>query len=355
MPAVVATAAVTGLRMPAAAAGVMSAPDRAISHSSVRSSSRFAAARALRQNSHVRIAANTAAGWHHGRHGGHWRHRNGGFGWVGPLFWPYAYDDFFDYILWGDDYDDAFWGYGYGGIYAGMFSPYGYRDLARYQPRDTGSTPNAPIDQLAQMCGEDSRDIAGLPIDQFQQAIQPNDAQRAALDDLANASVKAAQDIKAACPTDIALTAPARLANMQQRIEAMIAAVATVQPPLKKFYDLLSDEQKARLTALGRDRRQSPNAEKTSLIQSCGVAQAGVPDWPAAEIDRTLHPTEAQRARLTALQTATAKAEDMLKASCQADNALTPPARLRRSANGSTPCCKRSRRCAPRSMISTDR
>ena len=60
----------------------------------------------------------------------------------------------------------------------------------------------------------------------------PNDAQRAALDDLANASVKAAQDIKAACPTQIALTAPARLAAMQQRIEAMISAVDTVQPPL---------------------------------------------------------------------------------------------------------------------------
>ena len=44
---------------------------------------------------------------------------------------------------------------------------------------------------------------------------------------------------------------------MQQRIEAMIAAVQTVQPPLEKFYGLLSDEQKARLTALGNDQRQS--------------------------------------------------------------------------------------------------
>ena len=114
------------------------------------------------------------------------------------------------------------------------FRPYGYDDLAGYLPPGVnGSQPasGAPLrptsDQLAQMCGEDSREIAGLPIDQIQQAIQPNDAQRAALDDLANASVKAAQDIKAACPTQIALTAPARLASMQQRIEAMIAAVET--------------------------------------------------------------------------------------------------------------------------------
>jgi hypothetical protein len=59
--------------------------------------------------------------------------------------------------------------------------------------------------------------------------------------------VKAAQQIKAACPTQIALTAPERLTTMQQRIEAMIGGVQTVQPALQKFYDLLNDEQRARL------------------------------------------------------------------------------------------------------------
>jgi hypothetical protein len=295
------------------------------------------------QSTQARIAA--AAGWHHGHHDGSgwWRHRYGGYGWVGPLYWPFAYDDFYDYVWWGYDYADSFWGYGYDGVYAALFAPYGYDDLAAYLPQYTGSTPrtqgqtasataapNPLIDQLAQMCGEDSRDIAGLPINRFQQAIHPNDAQGAALDDIASASVKAAQDIKAACPTDVALTAPGRLANMQRRVEAMVAAVATVQPPLNKFYDLLSDEQKARLTALGQDRRQSQTGKKTagSLVQTCGVAQSGVPDWPTAEIERRVRPTEAQSARLVALQNATAKAGDILKDSCQPDNALTPPARL---------------------------
>jgi hypothetical protein len=182
---------------------------------------------------------------------------------------------------------------------------------------------------LAQMCGDDSRDIAGLPIDQIQQAIQPNDAQRAALDDLANASVKAAQDIKAACPTQIALTAPDRLASMQQRIEAMISAVATVQPPLQKFYDLLSDEQKARLNALSQNQGRGEATERNngSSAQSCGAAP-GVTEWPAAEIEAKLHPTEAQRASLAALQDAGAKAADLLRSSCQPDQAITPPARL---------------------------
>ena len=295
-------------------------------------------------NTRASITASAAtAGWHNGRGGsGWWRHSNGGYGWVGPLYWPFADYDIYGYAMWGND-DDSFWGYGYGDIYAGMFAPYGYDDLTGYMPQYASSNPSdlAPVspasgtpttanDQLAQMCGQDSRDIAGLPIDQFQQAIQPNDAQRAALDDLANASLKAAQDIKAACPSNIALTAPSRLAAMQQRIEAMIAAVATVQPPLEKFYDLLSDDQKEKLTALGQDQREKQALEKTTdpLAQTCGAAQPGVTEWPTAKIDQMVHPTEAQRVSLVSLQNATAKAADMLKASCRPDNALTPPARL---------------------------
>lgn len=293
---------------------------------------------------HRVVAAAAMAGWQ-GRHGrnGWWRHRHGGYGWVGPLFWPFAYYDFYNYALWGNGYDDSFWDYGYGDIYAGMFSPYGYDDLAGYLPQypggggpapggpaTTGSTlpagqPAQP-DQLAQMCGEDGRDIAGLPIDQIQQAIGPNDEQRAALDDLANASVKAAQDIKAACPTSIALTAPNRLAAMQKRIEALIAAVQTVQPPLDKFYALLNDEQKARLTALGQDQRDTSKTADAS--PDCGGAQSGVAEWPAQRISDALKPTEAQQASLAALQAASAKAGDMLRTSCQPSGALTPPARL---------------------------
>ena len=296
----------------------------------------------------TRIVASAAmAGWHgRGGRNGWWRHGFGGYGWVGPLFWPFAYYDFYDYALWGGGYDDPFWGYGYNDIYVGMFAPYGYDDLAGYLPprappaSSTSLAASSPVksapDQLSQMCGEDSRDIAGLPIDQIQQAIQPDDSQRAALDDLANASVKAAQNIKTACPTQISLTAPNRLAAMQARIEAMIAGVGNVQPPLERFYGLLNDEQKARLNALGQGQRQERRQDQRKAavkagdpaVQNCGALQPGVTDWPAAAIEATLHPTEAQRASLTALQDAGAKAAEMLKASCQVETAVTPPARL---------------------------
>jgi hypothetical protein len=273
------------------------------------------------------------AGWHNrGGATGWWQHGNGGYGWVGPVFWPFAYYDMYDYAMWGSGFGAPFWGYGYPDIYAGIFAPYGYDDLTGYyySPRRSSRHRNTSLDRLAQMCGDDSPEVAGLPIDQIQQVIEPTEAQRVALDDLANASVSAAQRIRAACPTQMALTAPARLAYMQQRIEAMIAAGATVQPPLEKFYGLLSDEQKARLNAVAEDQRRVSAAKqaKGSFVETCGAVQPAAMQWPTGEIEARLHLTDTQRATLETLQDASAQAADMLKASCQADDALTPPARL---------------------------
>jgi hypothetical protein len=274
------------------------------------------------------IAAVAAlAGWH-GGHGasGWWQHGDGGYGWVGPLFWPFAYYDIYDYTIWGDY---GFWDYGYPDIYAGIFAPYGYDDLAGYMAqrgrgrgRGHGSVPS-----LAQMCGDDSRDVAGLPIDQIQEAIQPNDAQRAALDELANASIQAAQTIRSACPTQVASTAPGRLATMQLRIEAMISAVALVRPPLEKSYGLLDDEQKTRLNALAENQRKA-SASRTSVAQNCAAAQPAAFQWPGSEIEAKLHLNVPQRAALEVVQDATAQAADMLKVTCQPDDVVTPPARL---------------------------
>ncbi|WP_249122838.1 MULTISPECIES: Spy/CpxP family protein refolding chaperone [unclassified Bradyrhizobium] len=292
--------------------------------------------------------------WHHGGHGW-WRHGNGGYGWVGPLFWPFAYDDLYGYALWGDTYDDSFWGYGYPDLYAGLFSPYAYDDLTGYagylpQARRTPATTAAANNaagaataddeaSLARMCGEDSRDIAGLPLDQVRASLQLTDTQASALDTLSGASAQAAQTLKAACPTDIALTAPRRLAIMQQRIEAMVSAVKTVQPPLDAFYGQLSDEQKEKLIGLaGAGDRTARHRTPTTVgsaapaaPKSCtGAApDTGLTAWPAAQINATVKPTDAQHKGFDDLQAAAAKAADLLQASaCADDHAVTPPARL---------------------------
>jgi hypothetical protein len=268
---------------------------------------------------------------------GWWRHADGGYGWVGPVFWPFAYYDMYDYALWGDKHDASLWDYNYGDIYAGLFAPYGYDALAGYFPQaaaaapaPAGGAPNQATEPVAQMCGEEGHDIAGLPLDKVQAAIQPSDEQRAALDDLANASTKAAQDLAAACPTSPALTAPGRLEAMEKRLEAIAAATQTIKGPLDRLYGLLSDEQKARLTVLGQDQRQQQGAapDVNKDAHALCSAQPDFTQWPAGQIEQRLHPTEAQKASLEALQQAANKASDSLKASCEPNDALTPPARL---------------------------
>jgi hypothetical protein len=61
---------------------------------------------------------------------------------------------------------------------------------------------------------------------------------------------KAADILKANCQAEQTLTPTGRLVAMEQRLDAMLQALGTVQPALAKFYDLLSDEQKARVNRL---------------------------------------------------------------------------------------------------------
>ena len=52
-----------------------------------------------------------------------WRRglRAGFVGWYGPVFWPYAYSDIFDYAFWPGGYDDGYWDYAYDDFIDGLF------------------------------------------------------------------------------------------------------------------------------------------------------------------------------------------------------------------------------------------
>lgn len=271
-----------------------------------------------------------------------WRRRRIAFGWFGPVYWPYAYDTIFVDLFWPYyapyyvDYD-PFWDYGYPDIYAGMFSPYAYdevfasppsrRRYASAPPRSsaTDSDVASALREVSPACGDDSRDLAGVPVDDIAAAVQPNDAQRTALDALGNASVKAAQIVKAACPTTIALTPVGRLEAMQQRVDAMLEAVKTLREPLDAFYGQLADEQKARFNTLGD--REERNANPRALARSCSGASEATA-WPAAQIQRAVRPNAQQAESLAAVQRAAQQAASSLKASCPSDVPATPTARL---------------------------
>jgi LTXXQ motif family protein len=297
-----------------------------------------------------RIAAAHFAGHNFGHYGFHgpFPHPYPGFrgwygyGWYGPVFWPFAYDVLFADLFWGYAYGWPFWAYGYPDIYGGLFWPYGYDDLAGYLPPGPGAVDGAyavasvpqtraaraavsrqaeVTGQINQSCGAESKDVAGWPVDRIEQAVAPTADQRALLDDFGNASVRAAQAIKEACPTTVSFMPTGRLDAMQKRVEGMVEAVGMVAPPLDKFYNSLSDEQKARLNAA------NDQTGKSRSLANCGAVGSAT-QWPGERIEKAVQPNEEQHAKLDALKTAMANAADRLAQACPSGLPATPPARL---------------------------
>jgi hypothetical protein len=250
-------------------------------------------------------------------------------GWVGPLFWPYAYSDFVSYTFYPYAYD-TFWPYAYDDIYDGMFGRYAYRGGDAYaavgRGGGGGGRPPASRSVGADLCSGQTAGLTDWPIEQIAQAVQPDDSQRATLDELKAATATALDILKASCPTELPSTPTGRIEAMHKRLAAMLQAVQTVRPPLEKFYLALNDEQKARFNALGSD--ESQQQTRRDLAQVCGERAAGIAGLPTDRIERAVRPDAAQRGALKELQDATAQAVELLKADCPTYRALTPVGRL---------------------------
>ncbi len=270
-------------------------------------------------------------------------------GWVGPLFWPYAYDDFVDYTFYPYAYD-TFWPYAYDDFYDGMFGAYAlgyggtyasvgpsngygadyggnYRGGRNNRGGSSGRAFAAGRSVEADLCSGQTSGLTDWPIERIAQTVEPNDAQRAILDELKGATAQALDQVKAACPTALPSTPTGRIEAMRQRLEAMLAAVRTVRPVLEKFFDSLNDEQKARFNALSPDNPDQQQAQR-DLTQVCGARASGIAGLPLERIERAVRPDDAQRSALNDLQNATAEASNLLSSDCPTYRALTPVGRL---------------------------
>jgi hypothetical protein len=294
-------------------------------------------ARALtRSTFHGRFAD---AGLPAGR-GWRWHRRAAVIGWVGPVFWPYGYSDFVDYTYYPYAYD-AFWPYAYDDIYDSMFGPYAYGS-ADYAQAHTSVQTSATRRRAgvvsggtdeAQVCTGQAGALTDWPIERISQVVEPDEQQRAALDDLKTAAAKAIDVLQSACPEDLPSTPTGRLEAMRTRLEAMRQAVQIVRPALDKFYQSLNDEQKERFNALGEDEQTAGtvgrgSAREPDLTKICSSQAAAGSLAPIGRIERALHPTDAQRAALNDLDQASRDAARILDANCPQDESLTPPGRL---------------------------
>jgi hypothetical protein len=262
-------------------------------------------------------------------HGAHWPWWRGGIvvGWIGPVFWPYAYDDFFDYVFWPYAYDD-FWPYAYEDVYYGIYGSYAYVDPGVKAARRR-SAPDGSERRVTGVCGENAPALTDWPIERISEVVEPTDAQRAALDELKGSTSKAIEILKASCPSELPSVPTGRLAAMENRLQVMLAAVQTVRPPLDRLYGLLSDEQKARFNAVApTDTSAAVGKDQRDLSRLCSRQGAGIADLPIERIAQAVHPTEAQQALLDELRAASAKASERLKGNCPAYQSLTPTGRV---------------------------
>jgi hypothetical protein len=264
-------------------------------------------------------------------HGSHWPWWHGGIviGWIGPVFWPYAYDDFFDYVFWPYAYDD-FWPYAYDDVYYGIYGSYAYAAPApgggSARPRSARAGRSG---RPASVCSAKASELTDLPVERIAEIVQPTDSQRASLDELKAANAKAVDILKAACPNDLPSIPTGRLAAMESRLQVMLQAVQAMRPALEQFYQSLSDEQKARFNAIAPAKDASAaGKDQRDLTMYCSERAPGVTDLPIERIAQAVQPTPEQQASLDELKAASARAADGLKANCPSYQSLTPTGRV---------------------------
>ena len=291
-------------------------------------------------------------GWQHWRNSS-WAHdgdRRGGFGWYGPVFWPYGYGDVFSYVFSPYDYE-PFWDYDFGGLLTSLFygpSDYSYGSYAygdniydggysvdsstRHRRRHVArATPsqNAPsAAQIAATCSGLAPGVTDLPTI-IDKAVRPTQSEGAAFDDVNAASARAAEVVEASCPSVVPLTPLGRLDAVQKRTEALIQAVQIVRSPLDRLYAGLSDEQKQRLDGLGNKAgQQAAFGQSGGLTQICNESAPGYAQPPIQRIEQVVRPTAQQRSALDGLKDTSAKAADALKSSCPTTFPSTAASRL---------------------------
>jgi hypothetical protein len=100
-------------------------------------------------------------------------------GFVGPVFWPYAYDDCIDYLFWPYAFDDVYQGL-YGGYAPQYYTPddvYAYAGApassAVYSSATGASRSSAALAGGSQICSGQTRGLTDFPIERIAHQVAP--------------------------------------------------------------------------------------------------------------------------------------------------------------------------------------
>lgn len=239
-------------------------------------------------------------------------------GFVGSMFWPYAFNDLIDFTFWPYAYD-AFWPRAYDDVFTGIYGGYAPEHYLPDYGMRTGDE--------SEICLGQARTFINFPIKRIARQVAPSEQQKALLDELKTATAKAVGILQDACPTELPSTPPGRIAAILTRVEAMLQAVEVVRPALEKVYQSLTDEQKERFNIIDQD-IEAAHQPRLGTDGLCSVVLEGNEKLPVEQVKTRLQLSSDQELRFKELAEASAKAADILNASCHSNEALTPTARL---------------------------
>jgi len=92
--------------------------------------------------------------------------------------------------------------------------------------------------------------LRNWPVREIEQGVRLTTAQRVAFYELVTSSLKAADTLASACPSEAVLTPVGRMEAMRQRLTAVRAATAAIRPALARFYDALDQGQQQRFAGM---------------------------------------------------------------------------------------------------------
>ena len=101
------------------------------------------------------------------------------------------------------------------------------------------------------MCSPRAAGLAEWRMARIEERVRLTDEPRPKLNELRDASAKAANIITAACPSEIPQSPVGRLEIMEKRLNALLEVIKIVRPAFEGFYNSLTSEQKERLNSVG--------------------------------------------------------------------------------------------------------
>ncbi len=199
------------------------------------------------------------------------------------------------------------------------------------------------IEQMIDACAEQVVELKRMPFDLVVRIVQANDEQRSAMERVRGTANDAAVTLSAACPKDTPAELVQRLDQLCRALDAIAASLATLRPALATFYDMLDDEQKARLVAMDFSRKsppksdrgeretaheRAPNGPHPAQDPVCNRWIAMLRSWPVRQIESGISLSDEQRAILYDLTAAIYRATSRLAGACPVQDHFTALVRL---------------------------